>query len=164
VRAAGWSPRRVGVVAVVAAATIALDQVTKSIALADLAHGPVHVIGPFSFQLEFNTGIAFSLFSGVGLPIVLLALCVIGLVVWFARGRPSMLASVAIGLVMGGACGNLADRIFRGDGGAVIDFIHTSFWPTFNVADASVVCGCALLVVFFLRGERRPPPGETTAR
>jgi signal peptidase II len=145
--------RRAGVVLVVAATVVVVDQVTKSLAVHDLASGPVHLIGPISFALAYNTGVAFSLFTGVGLPVVLLALCLVGLVIWFARGTPSRTGSVAIGLVAGGAMGNLSDRLFRDDGGAVVDFIHTGFWPTFNVADASVVCGCALLVVFFLRAD-----------
>ena len=147
--------RRAGIVLIVAATVVCVDQVTKTLAVDHLAGGPVHVIGPFSFALAYNSGIAFSLFAGVGLPIVLLALSLVGLVIWFARGTPSRTGSVAIGLVAGGAVGNLSDRLFRNDGGAVIDFIHTGFWPTFNVADASVVCGCALLAIFFLRDEHR---------
>jgi signal peptidase II len=147
---------RAGIVGCVAAIVLAADQVTKTLAVSDLANGPVHLIGPFSFALAYNSGVAFSLFSGVGLPVVLLALSVIGLVIWFARGTPSVLGSVGIGLVVGGASGNLADRLFRHDGGSVIDFIHSGFWPTFNLADASVVCGCVLLVWFFLR---RDPGG-----
>jgi signal peptidase II len=145
--------RRAGIVVGVAATVVSADQVTKTLAVDHLTGGPVHVIGPFSFALAYNSGVAFSLFAGVGLPIVLLALCLVGLVVWFARGTPSRTGSVAIGLVAGGAVGNLSDRLFRNDGGAVVDFIHTGFWPTFNVADASVVCGCVLLVIFFLRAE-----------
>ena len=51
-------------------------------------------------------------------------------------------------MIMGGALGNLGDRLFRGNGGSVVDFIHTTFWPTFNVADSAVVCGC--VTVFFV--------------
>jgi signal peptidase II len=128
------------------------DQVTKDLAVHYLENGPVHVIGPFNFELSYNTGVAFSIGSGLGVPIVLVALSVIGIVIWTTRGLPSIPGSVAVGLVLGGACGNLSDRLFRGEGGAVVDFIETSFWPTFNVADASIVIGAVLLGISLWRG------------
>lgn len=134
-----------------------VDQVTKTLAVRDLTDGPVHVIGPLSLALGFNTGIAFSLFAGIGLPVVLLGIFLIGFVLWLTRGTPSLVGLIAVGLVIGGSLGNLADRCFRSSG-AVVDFIHTSFWPTFNVADASVVCGCALLAISILRSDRTPVP------
>jgi signal peptidase II len=85
-------------------------------------------------------------------PIVLVVLSVIGIVIWTTRGLPSISGSIAVGLVLGGACGNLSDRLFRGEGGAVVDFIETSFWPTFNVADASIVIGAVLLGISLWRG------------
>jgi signal peptidase II len=128
------------------------DQVTKDIAVHDLANGPVHAIGPFTFELSYNSGIAFSLASGLTLPIILVVVSVVGIVIWSTRGLPSLSGSIAVGLVLGGACGNLSDRLFRGHGGAVVDFIGSSFWPTFNVADASVVIGAVLLGLTFWRG------------
>ena len=154
--------RRAAGVAAIAAAVVLADQVTKSVALAELRDGPVHVIGPFSFELGLNTGIAFSLFTSVGLPIVLIAGCLVAVVVWLGRGNPSPLGTVALGLVVGGSVGNLSDRIFR-SGGAVVDFVHTGFWPTFNVADSAIVVGCALLAVVFWRAEG-PGGGEGQAR
>jgi signal peptidase II len=127
------------------------DQVTKDLAVHDLVNGPVHVIGPFSFDLSYNSGVAFSIGSGLGVPIVLVVLSVIGIVIWTTRGLPSISGSIAVGLVLGGACGNLSDRLFRGEGGAVVDFIATSFWPTFNVADASIVIGAVLLGISLWR-------------
>jgi signal peptidase II len=64
--------------------------------------------------------------------------------------------------VLGGAVGNLSDRFFRGHGGAVVDFIHSTFWPTFNVADSCVVCGCFLLAgtVIFQRPAGAPAAGN----
>lgn len=135
---------------------IAADQVTKSLAIAHLARGPVHVIGPFSFALAFNTGVAFSLGSGLGVPIVLVVLVLIAMIIWLSRGAPSYPGAIALGLVLGGALGNLSDRLFRANGGAVVDFIHTGFWPTFNVADASIVCGCAgFFLILSKRSGRR---------
>jgi signal peptidase II len=67
------------------------------------------------------------------------------------------MASVAAGLVLGGAIGNLVDRVFRSPGflsGAVIDFIDLRWWPVFNLADAAITCGCLLLLFSGLRGRR----------
>jgi signal peptidase II len=149
--------------AVVAAAVIAGDQVTKTLAVDRLTNGPVHVIGPFSFDLAYNTGIAFSLFTGFTLPIVIVVAAIVGLVGFSARSIPSLRGSVGIGLVLGGSLGNLADRLFRGRGGAVVDFIHTSFWPTFNVADSAIVIGCVLIAsVVWHRPHRRSPRAAGT--
>jgi signal peptidase II len=142
------------VTGVVAALALAADQITKSVALTELRNGPVHVVGPFSFELTYNTGVAFSIGVGLTLPIVLIALVVVGGLVAFARHVPSLPAAVAIGLVLGGALGNLADRLFRGHGGAVVDFISSTFWPTFNVADSCIVCGGILFALVLIR---RPP-------
>ena len=123
------------------------DQVTKSIAVAHLRR-PVALFGPFSLELSRNSGIAFSLAIGFALPIVLLG--IVGLVSfgWTRRHVLTMPMAIAAGLIAGGALGNLGDRLFRGDGGAVVDFIHSTFWPTFNIADSAVTCGCVM--VFFL--------------
>lgn len=154
--------RRAGTVAAVAAVALAADQVTKSIALAHLHNGPVHVIGPFSFALTYNTGVAFSIGIGLTVPILLIGLVVIGGLVWFARSTPALPAAVAAGLILGGALGNLSDRVFRGHGRGVVDFVASTFWPTFNVADACVTCGCILFAVTMLlmpRAQRTPPAG-----
>jgi signal peptidase II len=139
--------RRLALVVLVAGLVVVCDQVTKALAIDELSNGPVHLLGPLSLVLAFNTGIAFSIGAGFGLPIVVLVIVVIGLLVYLSTGATSRLAAVAIGLVLGGALSNLGDRLFRARGGAVVDFIHTGFWPTFNVADASIVVGCALLLV-----------------
>lgn len=153
----------VGAIAIVA---LAVDQVTKSLAVAHLQNGPVHVIGPFSLALAYNTGIAFSLAIGLTIPIALIAAIVIGGLVWFARSTPTLPAAIAAGLVLGGALGNLSDRIFRGHGGGVVDFIASTFWPTFNVADACITCGCILFALSLVWTPRRenaplPPAGGT---
>ena len=64
----------------------------------------------------------------------------------------SPVRAVAMGLVLGGALGNLTDRVFRSNGGAVVDFIDPQWWPIFNVADAAVVCGAILLAITGWRG------------
>lgn len=135
----------------VAALVVAADQVTKSLVVAHLRHHEVHLVGPLAFRLEFNSGAAFSIGTGLTGPIIVVAVVLVAAVVWFARRVPTTPAAVAVGLVLGGAVGNLADRLFRSNHGAVIDFIYTRYWPTFNVADASIVCGCILLAWTLLR-------------
>ncbi|MGH9152333.1 MAG: signal peptidase II [Acidimicrobiales bacterium] len=142
-----------------AAVVVAVDQATKSWALAALADGPVDVVWTLRLNLSFNTGAAFGI--GRGVAPLLVAAGVVVLVVLIAAGRSSATtptAAVALGLVVGGAAGNLADRLLRDHGGAVVDFIDLQWWPVFNVADAAITCGAALLVVAGARGER-PPPG-----
>ncbi|HUY07513.1 MAG TPA: signal peptidase II [Acidimicrobiales bacterium] len=142
------------VVCSVALGVLGIDQVTKSLAIAHLQR-PVELLGPFSLELSRNSGVAFSLALGFGLPIVLLGLLALAAFGWHRRHALTMPAAVASGLIAGGALGNLADRLFRGDGGAVVDFIHSTFWPTFNVADSAVTCGCVMMFVltFRSRGE-----------
>lgn len=171
----GRRSRRLLVVFVVAAAVVLSDQVTKSLAVGKLASGPVHLVGPISLQLAYNTGVAFSIGSGLTLPIVLVVTALVGLLVWLGRGVPSVPAAAAVGCVLGGALGNLGDRLFRGRGGAVVDFVRVGFWPTFNVADVSIVGGCIALGVIFwrrgagtgssgaARGSRSAAPGGTAS-
>ncbi|MGH9062756.1 MAG: signal peptidase II [Acidimicrobiales bacterium] len=138
----------------VAALVVAGDQVTKSVAAADFRH-PVHVIGTINFWLTYNQGAAFSLFRGFTLWIVAIGLVLVCVLLAVSRRMGTRSGSVAIGLVLGGAVGNLADRLFRANGGAVIDWIYTRYWPTFNVADACIVVGAILLI---LSGWRRSAP------
>ena len=143
--------KRLATVVSVALFVLCADQLTKSLAVSHLSGRALHVIGPFSLELAFNSGVAFSLLSGFGFPIIVVTLVLVVVLVWFTRGLPSYPAVVGVGMILGGAIGNLSDRLFRGHGGAVVDFIHTGFWPTFNVAASSVVCGCALLIIASLR-------------
>ena len=131
-----------------AVAVVALDQVTKSWAVDRLADGPMHVIGPIDLDLSFNSGAAFSL--GPGLTPFLIAAGVVLLVmlIGMTRSVATTPTAIALGLLIGGACGNLTDRLFRDHGGAVIDFVDVGWWPVFNVADAALVCGGIALVVF----------------
>lgn len=146
-------------VTVVAAVVLALDQLTKSLAVADLRKGPVHLVGPLSLELTYNTGIAFGLGSGLGDLIVVGVVLLVGVLVLAARGARTRTRAVAFGLVLGGALGNLADRVLRGRHGAVVDFIHTGFWPTFNLADSAIVCGTALVALSLWRSGGRGSRG-----
>jgi len=162
--APGTRRRRVATMAAIAALVVAADQITKSLAVADLANHSVHVLGPFSFRLAYNTGVAFSVGTGLTGPIIIVAVALVLAIAWMARGVPTMTAAIAFGLVLGGAIGNLCDRLFRSHHGAVVDFIYTRFWPTFNVADSCIVVGCFLLAVTFARNGRsmRHSPASPT--
>jgi signal peptidase II len=138
------------------AAVIAVDQITKSLALGHLDPvRPTHVIGPVNLLLTYNRGAAFSLGTGVT-PIVeaVVVVLIVGLIVVTRRASRTASVPVAIGLgmLLGGALSNLGDRLFRhlAVHAAVVDFIQAvSWWPVFNVADASIVVGVVLLVLTY---------------
>ena len=127
-------------------AVVALDQLTKQVVVARIERGePVDVIFGFELANVRNKGVAFGLLAGGKVPVLLLTLAAVGvLVVYFGMhlSRPGLW--VAVGLVSGGALGNLADRVRSG---SVIDFLDPPVWPAFNVADIAIVAGVALLVV-----------------
>ena len=144
--------------ALVTAAVVAVDQVTKTWALRALDDGPIEVVWTLRLDLSFNSGAAFGL--GRGLAPLFVAVGVVLVVVLLTAARSSgttAAGTVALGLVLGGALGNLGDRLFRDHGGAVVDFIDLQWWPVFNVADAAITCGALLLVLGELR---RPPPAR----
>jgi signal peptidase II len=148
--------RRLVVALSVTGAVVLADQLTKWWAVTRLANGPVHLIGTLDFELSRNTGSAFSLLQGKGFLLIAVAtLAAVGLVAMMRRASSAGQAA-ALGLILGGARGNLSDRLFRGDHGAVVDFVALHFWPTFNVADASIVVGCGLLLVSLVRGPEQP--------
>lgn len=142
-------------VGLVAAGVLAVDQTVKTVALETLADGPVHLIGTLRLKLSFNTGAAFGL--GRGVPTLLIAAAGVLLVALLvlARRVATRPVAVALGLVLGGALGNLTDRLLRDHGGAVVDFIDLQWWPVFNLADAAITCGTVLLV---LAGSRTATP------
>ena len=163
-----------GLLLFVAAAVVVLDQLSKSWALHDLSDfGRRHVIGPVYLTLTFNRGAAFSLGAGASPIIEAVAIAlVVGVIVLSrraARGGANIAVIVGLGLLLGGALSNLGDRLFRHYHGAVVDFIQlVSWWPTFNVADASITVGAVTVVialVFFppaMRTDKaaRGVPGE----
>lgn len=148
---------------VVAAIVAGLDQLTKAWAVAALSDGPIELIGDaVQFDLIRNRGGAFSLLSFDGVT-PLLAVAAIALSLWLVYlGHREDDAWLVFGLalVLGGALGNLADRLFRDPGvfeGAVVDFVDVGAWPTFNLADAAITVGVVLLV---LRGWATPDDDE----
>lgn len=150
--------RRVAVLGGVAAFVLAADIITKSIVVAHLRPGePVHVIGSVvEFNLLRNSGAAFSLGTGYTVVFTAIAVAVIVYIARTARRLRSTAWAIALGLLLGGACGNLVDRIFRSPGifrGDVVDFIEvTRYWPVFNLADSAIVCGGILTVLLALLG------------
>jgi signal peptidase II len=133
-------------------------ELTKWWAVTSLEDGPVVLIEGFlQLRLVRNPGGAFGSLPGAGPIIALAALAavvVIALIVHRLKGRWE---SVAMGLVLGGALGNLLDRVFRGPGlldGKVVDFVDFDFFPTFNVADSAITIGAILAVLVALRAER----------
>jgi signal peptidase II len=149
--------RRALALAGVALAVVAVDQLTKHWALDRLSRGDIHLVWTLRLSLERNTGAAFSVGGGRGGIIAILALVVVVLTFRAGWVLERKLSLVAVGLVLGGAIGNLADRAFRDGsgflGGAVVDFIDLQWWPVFNVADMAVVSGAILLALTALRGE-----------
>jgi signal peptidase II len=139
------------VVAAVAAVVLTADQLTKWWAVEVLDDRTIDVVLSLRLRLTFNTGTAFSLGAGRGGLLALVAIGAVVAMVWMSRRVSSPIAAVSLGLVLGGAVGNLADRAFRaGDGlfgGAVVDFVDLQWWPVFNLADAAIVCGAALLLL-----------------
>jgi signal peptidase II len=146
---------RLAVIGLTAVVVTGLDQLTKTLAVGHLAHGPIHVIGPLDLRLTYNTGAAFSLGRGLGPLIVVVGIVLVGLLIGLGRTVPTVASAVAVGMILGGAVGNLVDRLARGNGGAVIDFVDFHFWPTFNLADACIVVGAVLLVVSIGRHQAR---------
>ena len=149
------TPRRLALI--IAATVIGLDQLTKWWALQALDDGPVGLIDGFlQFRLVFNSGGAFSMFPGGGAVIALGAMAAVVVIVLMVGTIPVRPEAAALGLVLGGAFGNLLDRILRGDGwldGKVVDFVDFDFFPTFNLADSAITVGAilALLLAFTKR-------------
>ncbi len=145
--------------AVIVASVVLLDQATKAWAVAALDPDPIALIDGFlQLRLTRNPGAAFSNFQGAGPLIGLVAIGVAGWIAIMLRNNSRPLELWSLALVLGGAIGNLIDRIVRGDGildGAVIDFVDFSFFPTFNVADSAISIGATLLVLAALRSGRK---------
>jgi signal peptidase II len=131
---------------------VGLDQATKALVEANLVPGEkVEVLGPLELTLAHNEGIAFGLASGSGgllVALTLTTLCLVGFL--FSRDPAQPGRWIAVGLLAGGALGNLADRIREG---AVTDFVDVASWPPFNLADVSITVGVLLLAWTYLREE-----------
>jgi signal peptidase II len=149
--------------AITALAVVVLDQITKIWAVAALEEAPFVIVDEF-FRLAIarNPGASFSMFTGSGQWIGLIAVAVIVGVFVLVDRVDHRIDVIGLGLIMGGAAGNLMDRIFRGDGfldGAVVDFIDFDFFPSFNVADMAINIGVGLILIgTFIVHRNRPEP------
>ena len=155
--ASGRGPRRIAVLFVVAALAYLLDLVSKAIVVAKLEHhDSVELIGDW-LRLEAirNSGAAFSMGQAYTVIFTVIACAVIFVIIRLARKLYSVPWAVALGLLLGGALGNLTDRLFRSPGvfrGAVVDFIAPKNFAVFNLADSAIVCGGVLIVLLSFRG------------
>lgn len=142
---------------------VLLDQLTKAWVVANYSDAPLSIIGDdVEFHVARNSGGAFSTFTNAT---VVLAVLAIGLTIWLIRTlrrETDTWTVVALALVLGGALGNLCDRIFRSPGvlrGHVVDFVRVGSFPSFNVADSAITIGAILLILLsFRKPEPEPEP------
>lgn len=143
----------------IASVVVALDQLTKRWAATTFASGPRSILGDFLvFRFTENSGAAFSLLPDAGRLLGLAAVAAVGFISYALANPRPVHEQVAFGLVLGGAIGNLTDRIFRGPGfldGPVIDWIQIPYWPTFNIADSAVSVAIAILLLGAVRSPKR---------
>ena len=163
--------RRILVLVCVAAAVLAADIVSKAAVVATLSgQPPVRLLGGLlTLELTRNPGAAFGL-GGPSTTVIFTAIAaaVVAFIVRYSRRIASTAWAVAFGLLLGGAMGNLTDRLLRSPGplqGWVVDWIHLPDWPTFNVADSAITCGAVLAVLLSARGVAvlARPAGPTAA-
>lgn len=138
-----------------AAGVVTLDRVTKVWAEATLPGSTIVVVeGWLAFQYAENPGASFGILQGAGPYLAVAAVVAVGVIAAMLRSARSTAEAVGLGLVAGGAVGNLIDRLVRGEGvadGAVVDFIRIPLIPNFNVADAALTVGVVVLLAVSLR-------------
>jgi signal peptidase II len=152
-------PRRLGLLLAVAMFVIAADVITKAIVVARMpTHAPIRLLGGLlTITVTRNGGAAFSIGTSMTILFTAIALGVIVYILRAARNLRSVGWAITLGLLLGGAAGNLIDRIFRAPGlfqGHVVDWIELPHWPVFNLADSAIVCAGVLVVLLALRGIR----------
>ena len=150
-------PKATLVLALVAGLVLALDVATKVWVVAELeGQRRLELLGgQLLIQVSRNPGAAFSLGEGATLLFTTVAIVVIAVILRVSRRLGSLGWAVSLGLLLGGAAGNLVDRLLRSPGpgrGAVVDFIDFQVWPSFNVADSGIVVGGLLAVLLSFRG------------
>lgn len=148
--------------ALVALIALALDLLTKVLVVANLqGHESKRILGGVIYlDLTRNSGAAFSLGTGFTAILTVIALGVVLVIIRTARRMRSLGWAICLGLILGGALGNLGDRIFRAPGvgrGHVVDFLSAFgpngvHWPIFNIADSCIVCGAILAAILALLG------------
>ncbi|MGI8336820.1 signal peptidase II [Actinomadura scrupuli] len=150
-------PRRVAVLLAVAAAALTLDIVSKVVVVAQLPdRPPIRLLGGLlTLRVTRNSGAAFSIGTGMTLVLTLIAVSVIIAILRTARRLRSLPWAITLGLLLGGATGNLVDRLLRSPGplrGHVVDWIELPHWPVFNLADSAIVCGGLIAVLLAAKG------------
>jgi signal peptidase II len=137
-----------------AGAVLLLDQAIKAIVEDRLVPGEqVDLLGPIGLTLAHNEGVAFGLAGGSVLPLIAFAVLALGFVGFLLARNPTVPGMwVAVGLVAGGALGNLVDRLRTGE---VTDYIEIGSWPPFNLADVAITVGIAVFALIFLREDGR---------
>ena len=146
-----------------AAIALTLDQFTKYLVRELLVYrASFPDVGFLRFTHTHNTGSAFGIFQGQNLPLIFVSFIGIAvlLAIYFSQPRPGNLLRFSLGLMMGGAVGNLVDRLHQG---WVTDFIDIGPWPVFNLADASIVTGLVVMGWIFLRPAPKGVPGSKAA-
>ena len=143
--------------AAVAGLVLALDALTKYLVVEHLEHqDPIRLLGgALLLSVSRNSGAAFSFAQGATVLFTAVAFVVVVVIVRTARQLGSAAWATSLGLLLGGATGNLVDRVFRDPGpgrGAVVDWIDFRIWPVFNVADSAIVLGGLLAVLLTFRG------------
>ena len=162
----GGRRRRIGLLLAVAVAVLGLDLTTKIVVVATLTgRAPIRLLGGFlHLRVDRNPGAAFSFAPSLTILFSLIAITVIVVILRSSRRIRSAPWAVTLGLLLGGATGNLVDRIFRYPGvfrGWVVDWIQVPHWPVFNLADSAIVCGGILAVWLSIRGVRLDGQRET---
>lgn len=148
-------------VATVAAVVVLVDWLSKLLAAATLADGPVEVGRGLQLRLGHNAGIAFGLGDRLPVAVIVAVTAAVTAVLLVAVSRGVFGSPVASGLVLGGAVGNLGDRVL---GGSVVDFIDLGWWPSFNMADAFLTVGVLWSVASTLRDASAAPPTRPVHR
>lgn len=151
--------RRVGLLLGVAVFVLAADIISKALVVAKMpAREPIRLLGGFlTITYTRNGGAAFSIGTSMTIVFTLIAAGVIVYILRAARNLRSIVWAITLGLLLGGATGNLVDRIFRAPGpfqGHVVDWIELPHWPVFNLADSAIVCAGVLVVLITMRGIR----------
>jgi len=166
--AAPGQPRRVRVLLAVAAMVLTVDIVSKVVVVATLSdRPPVRLLGGLlTLRVDRNPGAAFSIGTSMTLVFSAIALGVIIYILRTSRRIRSLPWACTLGLLLGGATGNLVDRLLRYPGplrGYVVDWIQVPHWPVFNLADSAIVCGGILAVLLAGRGLRIDGTGPDRA-
>jgi len=129
---------------------ILLDQLTKFLIRTSFALHESETLIPKVLELTHiqNTGIAFGLFKNMQPIMIIINVLIICVIIYYLKDIKNRKLAISISLILGGAFGNLIDRIFLG---TITDFIKISIWPVFNIADSAITIGAILLAIYFIK-------------